>query len=131
MDSFYTILLYIGALVLIGLVKSISRAGKKKPVAPNRTFFAVEEKKEEEFFDVNTIFNFSQVEPVLPKTEAKPKKSKEPSPLLSIQNEAHKPLKKALDTHVALAEKEESFIFGKFDLPAAIVYSEILKRPDY
>jgi len=131
MDSFLTILLYIGALVLIGLVKSISKAGKKKPAVANRTFSAVEEKKEEESFDVNSFFNFLQEAPVLPKTEERPRKNKKLSPVLSVQNEAYKPIKKVEDTPVAHAEKEESFIFGNFNLPAAIVYSEVLKRPDY
>ena len=131
MDSFYTILLYIGALVLIGLVKSISKAGKKRPVATNRTFSAFEEAKEEENADFNSIFNFLQEEPVLPKIEKKPKKNRALSPALSVQNEAYKPIKTSSDTSATRAEKEETFIFGKFDLPAAIVYSEILKKPDY
>ena len=131
MDSFLTILLYIGALVLIGLVKSISKAGKRRPVAINRTFSVVEETKEEEKLDFNSIFNFLQDEPVLPKNEGKPKKTKRLSPALSVQNEAYKPIKRVEDALVAHAEKEESFIFGDFNLPAAIVYSEVLKRPDY
>jgi len=131
MDNFYTILLYIGALVLIGLVKSINKAGKRKSVATNRTFSVVEETKAEENAGFNSIFNFLQEEPVLPKIEEKPRKNRAPSSALSVQNEAYKPIKKSSDTSVARAEKEETFILGTFDLPAAIVYSEILKRPDY
>ena len=131
MDNFRTILLYIGALVLIGLVKSIGKAGKKKSVATNHPFSAVEETKKEENFDFDTMFNFLQDNPVSPKIEAKPKKNKKLSPVVVVQNEEDRYIKQASDTPVALAEKEESFIFGNFDLPAAIVYSEVLKRPDY
>jgi hypothetical protein len=130
MDNFYTILLYIGALLLIGLVKSISKAGKKKPAA-NRIFSAVEEKKEDVSADFKSIFDFLQDNPVLPKVEAKPPKIKKQLPALPIQNEADRVIKREAKGHVILAEKEDAFIFGDFDLPAAIVYSEILKRPNY
>jgi len=132
MDNFYTILLYIGALLLIGLVKSISGAGKKKLAVVNqRAFSAVEEEKKEDSFDYDSIFDFLQENPVFPKTEAKPSKIKKSSPVLSVQNEGDRTLKRGYDTTVSPAEKEEPFIFGEFDLPAAIVYSEILKRPNY
>ena len=132
MDNFYTILLYIGALLLIGLVKSISGAGKKKLAAVNqRSFSAVEEEKKEDSFDYDSIFDFLQENPVFPKTEAKPSKIKKPAQGLSVQNEGDRAIKRDADTAVSPTEKEGSFILGEFDLPAAIVYSEILKRPDY
>jgi hypothetical protein len=132
MDNFYTILLYVGALLLIGLVKSISGAGKKKPaVATNRSFSTVEEEKTEASFDFNSMLDFLQENPVLPKTETKPPKIKKPLPVLPIQNEEDRVIMKSADMSVTLAEKEASFIFGDFDLPAAVVYSEILKRPNY
>jgi hypothetical protein len=132
MDSFYTILLYVGALLLIGLVKSISRAGKKKPaVVANRSFSAVEEEKEEVPYDFNSMLGFLQESPVLAKTEVKPPKIKKQLSVLSVQNEEDRAMKKRTDTPVTFAEKETSFVFGDFDLPTAIVYSEILKKPDY
>ena len=131
MDNFYTILLYIGALLLIGLIKSISGAGKKKTAAINHSFSPIEEKKEDGPYDFNTIFDFLQETPVLPKNEAKPQKIKTSPPPLHVQNERDRAMKKGSDIADSFDEKEEPFIFGKFDLPAAIVYSEILKRPNY
>jgi hypothetical protein len=130
MDNFYTILLYVGALLLIGLVKSISRAGKKKP-ATQHFFSTAEEKNEEVPADFNSVFDFLQSNPILPKIETKPPKRTKPIPVLSVQNEEDKAGKKAFEPHITLAEKEGTFIFEGFDLPTAIVYSEILKRPDY
>jgi hypothetical protein len=131
MDNFYTILLYVGALLLIGLVKSISGAGKKKPAAVNRTFSAVEEKKEEVSYDFNSMLGFLQESSVLTKIEKKPQKIKKQLPVIPIQNEEDRTIKKDSETPATLVEKETSFIFEDFNLPAAIVYSEILKRPDY
>ncbi|MCL2510636.1 MAG: hypothetical protein FWF09_01155 [Bacteroidales bacterium] len=132
MDNFYTILLYIGALLLIGLFKSISKAGKKKPVAAiSHTFLPVEEEKEEHSFDYDSIFDFLQENSILTKNEVKSQKNKKPPSPLPVQNEQDRAIKKALEAPVIVAEKEPSFVFGNFDLPAAIVYSEILKRPDY
>jgi hypothetical protein len=131
MDNFYTILLYVGALLLIGLVRSIGKAGKKKPATVNRSFSAVEEKKEEVSFDFHSIFDFVQETPVLPKTEAKPPKIKKSLPAVYVQNEEDIAIKRGSELSITLDEKEESFIFGDFNLPAAIVYSEILKRPNY
>jgi len=130
MDGILTILLYVGALVLIGLVKSISKAGKKKsPVVP--VFSADEEEKEEYFFNSRSIFDYLQENPVPSPIETQPTKTNEPQPFLSTQNEGGRSTKTIPDTHVAAAEKRGGFIFGEFNLPAAIVYSEILKRPDY
>jgi len=132
MDNFYTILLYVGALLLIGLIKSISGAGKKKPaVAVPRSFSALEEEKQEEIFDYDSIFGFLQENSVSPKIETKISKNKKPSAVLSAQNERDRAMKKSVDTPVPPVEREGSFVFGEFDLPAAIVYSEILKRPNY
>ena len=132
MDSFYTILLYIGAIVLIGLVKSISKAGKKKPAVVNQhTFSAVEEKKDEEFVDINSFLNFLQENSISPKIDAKPKKSRKPLLVVPVQNEQNMPIETSSDSPIFRSEKDKSFIFGEFDLPAAIVYSEILKRPNY
>ena len=131
MDNFYTILLYIGAFLLVGLIKSISKAGKKKPAVVNNSFSAVEEEKRETPYDFDAIFNFLQENPVLPKNETKPRKQKKPSPAVTVQNEEVMIVKKGSDAPVTFAEKEDSFLFDDFDLPTAIVYSEILKRPNY
>jgi len=131
MDNFYTILLYIGAFLLIGLIKSINKAGKKKPAAVNNSFSDVEEKKKEAPYDFDAIFNFLQENPVSPKTEAKPRKQKKSLPAVTVQNEAVMAVEKGSDVPVTFAEKEETFVFEDFDLPTAIVYSEILKRPNY
>ena len=131
MDGILTILLYVGALVLIGLIKSISKAGKKKPIPVISAFSTVEEEKEDDIFNSRSFFDFLQENPVPPPIEIKPKKNKEPQPFLNPQNEGGRSTKTPLNTHITSAEKEESFIFGEFNLPAAIVYSEILKRPDY
>jgi len=131
MDNFYTILLYIGAILLVGLIRSINKAGKKKSAANNRTFFVAEEEKKDEIFDFNSIFNFLPENPVLPKIEEKPRIFRRYSPVLPIQNEEDNSIKRDADTPVVPAEKEESFILGDFDLPAAIIYSEILQRPNY
>jgi hypothetical protein len=132
MDNFYTILLYVGALLLIGLVKSISRAGKKNPApVANRSFSTVEEEKTEVPYDFNSMLDFLQENPVLPKTEVKPPKIKKPPPVLPIQDEEDRVIKKSAEMSTKIDKKETSFIFGDFDLPAAVVYSEILKRPNY
>jgi len=131
MDNFYTILLYIGAILLIGLFKSISKSRKKKPAAVNRTFSPIEEKKEDVPFDFNSVFGFLQENPVLPKTEAKPHKNRTPLSAVPVQNEQDRTMKRGSEMAISPPEKEGSFIFGEFDLPAAIVYSEILKRPNY
>jgi hypothetical protein len=131
MDSIFTILLYVGALVLIGLVKSIGKAGKKKSAMATPMFSVVEEEKREESFDFNSIFNFLQENPVSPQNEVKPRKIKEAKSIVSAHSERDMLVKKSSDTHIALAERDDFFIFGDFNLPAAIVYSEILKRPDY
>jgi len=130
MDGIFTILLYVGALVLIGLVKSISKSGKKKPnISP--IFSAVEEEKTEDFFNPRTIFDFLQENSSPPPIEKEHLKTKSIDPFLNPQNEGGRSTKVNPDSPISLAEKESSFIFGDFNLPAAIVYSEILKRPDY
>ena len=131
MDNFYTILLYIGAFLLVGLIKSISKAGKKKPAVVNNSFSAVEEEKKEPPYDFESIFNFLQETPVLPKTETKPRKTKKPIPAVTVQNEEVITMEKRSDLPITFAEEEKPFVFGDFDLPTAIVYSEILKRPNY
>ena len=130
MDNFYTILLYIGALLLIGLVKSINKASKKKSTV-NHFFSPVADKKEDVSTDFSSIFDFLQENPILPKIETKPTKTKKPFTVLSVQSEEDRTIKKGAEQHTILSEKEETFIFGDFDLPAAIIYSEILKRPNY
>ena len=131
MDNFFTILLYVGALILIGLIKSISKAGKKKPIATNHISAAIKEEKQADGFDIDFPFDFLQENPTLQKAEAKQKKITAPLPVVSIQNEENKPIKKTSDTLVSPTEREELFIFGDFNLPTAIVYSEILKKRDY
>ena len=131
MDNFYTILLYVGALLLIGLVKSIGKAGKKKQALANRPFYAVEEKKEEDSVDFNSIFSFLQESSVLPKNETIPPKTKQQPPVIPLYNEGDRSTKDIVEKPVISVKKEGTFVLDDFDLPTAIVYSEILKRPDY
>ena len=132
MDNFYTILLYVGVLLLVGLVKSISKTGKKKPVVvANRSFSAVEEKKEETSFDFNSMLSFLQESPVLPKIETIPPKTNKQLPAIPLYNEGDRSTKDIVEKPVISVKKEGTFVLDDFDLPTAIVYSEILKRPDY
>lgn len=136
-DSILTILFYIGIIVLVSISKFFSKSLKnsKKEVA-------FSEKNDVKIIENEDVNNESPMDYFLKKENKKrdvfsrKKSSKEDfsgegvsafMPINNSQNDITE------STHYSIDESKESImpLLANFDARAAILYSEILKRPEY
>jgi hypothetical protein len=130
MDTILTILLYAGGLLLIALFKSISKSGKKHTDKVPSVFGNMQNR-------VQTV-PFMQKNPLVIKSEQE-KRLRDSNVLNAtrtiiqedIPNTENHSINLDYSSNIDASEREETFILGTFDARAAIIYSEIFKRPDY
>ncbi|MDR0363789.1 MAG: hypothetical protein LBH92_02030 [Bacteroidales bacterium] len=124
MDSFFTILIYVGVFILIALAKSIGGAKKKNRAIPEKEYAEVDDTNYQKDYEMeqarnrhlssqkisNAFFHFAPITPLETKEQKVP-----------VDNVVEE----------ELYEEQEASILDDFDLKSAVVYSEILNRPDY
>lgn len=126
MDSLVTILIYVGAFILISVAKSISSSAKKKEgQRAHQTRYSEEEYLPEQ--DSQFESGDDGYAQFLRKMDIGMPYGKSDE----LFEEGQRVFLSGEEEKSSYSEDETEFILGDFDLKSAIVYSEILKRSDY
>lgn len=126
MDSFVTILIYVGAFVLISVAKSISGSAKKKERqnVPQTIYSEDDYHSEQDFSYKKEADDYAQylqkIDTSMPHIEAD-----------YLFEEGERVFRSEVEEKNYYSEDEAEFILDDFDLKSAIIYSAILNRPDY
>lgn len=126
MDSLITILIYVGAFILIAVAKSIGGSAKKKgrPGHSHSEYAGATDATGDDLPYQKETDDYARylqnIDTAMPHIEAD-----------YLFEEGERVFLAGTEEKGRYPEEETGFILDDFDLKSAIIYSEILKRPDY